>query len=342
MLGAAGAFLLGVLAIGITYMVLAPDLPEVDTLRDVRLQVPLRVYTADRKLMGIFGEKRRIPYPIEDIPEHLKQAFLAGEDARFYEHPGVDYQGITRAVWTLATTGEKSVGGSTITQQLARNFFLTFEKTFTRKIKEIFLAIRIERELGKDEILELYLNKIFLGYRAYGVGAAADVYYGKDLDDLTLAQSAMIAALPKAPSRINPISNPDRALERRNYVLGRMLELKYISREEYQAALDEPDLAFYHGATAEVSAPYVAEMVRARTLDLLGPDAYTGGFEVHTTIDSRLQQAAQEAVETGLLEYDRRHGYRGPEIQVDRTPDLPSGMRFSSPLRPSPGWRPGS
>ncbi|MDX1555387.1 MAG: transglycosylase domain-containing protein, partial [Xanthomonadales bacterium] len=205
----ASAFVLGVAAIGITYLVISPDLPDVETLRDVRLQVPLRVYTADGRLMGIFGEKRRIPFPIEDIPDPLKQAFLAGEDARFYQHPGVDYQGISRAVWTLATTGEKSVGGSTITQQLARNFFLTFEKTYTRKIKEIFLALKIEQQLEKDEILELYLNKIFLGYRAYGVGAAADVYYGKDLDDLTLAQSAMIAALPKAPSRINPISNPD-------------------------------------------------------------------------------------------------------------------------------------
>jgi len=315
------AFLVSAAAVGITYLVIAPDLPDVESIRDVELQVPLRVYTADGKLMGIFGEKRRIPVSIEDIPERLTQAFLAGEDARFYEHPGVDYQGISRAVWTVLTTGEKSVGGSTITQQLARNVFLTLEKTYTRKIKEIFLALKIERELDKDEILELYLNKIFLGYRAYGVGAAADVYYGKDLKQLSLAQTAMMAALPKAPSRINPISNPKRALERRDYVLGRMFELGYISREEYQTALAEPDMAFYHGATAEVSAPYVAEMVRARTLDLLGPEAYTGGFEVLTTIDSRLQLAAQEAVETGLLEYDQRHGYRGAEAQVDVGPE---------------------
>ena len=315
------AFLVSAAAVGITYLVIAPDLPDVEAIRDVELQVPLRVYTADGKLMGIFGEKRRIPVSIEDIPERLTQAFLAGEDARFYEHPGVDYQGISRAVWTVLTTGEKSVGGSTITQQLARNVFLTLEKTYTRKIKEIFLALKIERELDKDEILELYLNKIFLGYRAYGVGAAADVYYGKELKQLSLAQTAMVAALPKAPSRINPISNPQRALERRDYVLGRMFELGYINREEYQAALAEPDMAFYHGATAEVSAPYVAEMVRARTLDLLGPEAYTGGFEVLTTIDSRLQLAAQEAVETGLLEYDQRHGYRGAEAQVDVDPE---------------------
>lgn len=314
---AATAFLLAIATVGITYLVIAPDLPDVETIRDVELQVPLRVYTADGRLMGIFGEKRRIPVSVDEIPEQVKLAFLAGEDARFYEHPGVDYQGLFRAVWTLTTTGEKSVGGSTITQQLARNVFLSLEKTYSRKIKEIFLAIKIERELDKNEILELYLNKIFLGYRAYGIGAAGEVYYGKTLDELTLAQSAMLAALPKAPSRINPIANPERAIERRNYVLGRMRELGYVEEAEYQKALNEPDLAFYHGATAEVSAPYVAEMVRARVLDLLGPQAYTGGFEVITTIDSTMQIAAKEAVEAGLLEYDERHGYRGAEAQVD-------------------------
>lgn len=329
--------------LGITYLVVAPDLPDVETLRDVQLQVPLRVYTADGRLMGIFGEKRRIPVPIEEIPDRLRLAFLAGEDARFYEHPGVDYQGISRAVWTLLTTGEKSVGGSTITQQLARNFFLTTEKTFTRKIKEIFLALRIERELDKHEILELYLNKIFLGYRAYGVGAAADVYYGKNVEQLSLAQAAMIAALPKAPSRINPINDPDRALERRNYVLGRMLEQNYIGRAEYEAAINEPDLAFYHGATAEVSAPYVAEMVRARVLELLGPEAYTGGFEVVTTIESRLQVAAAEAVEAGLEEYDQRHGYRGAEAQVDIGTESGRGDWdvMLDPYKPIAGLMPG-
>jgi len=340
---ATSAFLVAAVAIGIAYLTVASDLPDVDTLRDARLQVPLRVYTADGKLMGIFGEKRRVPIPIDKVPEQLKQAFIAGEDARFYDHPGVDYQGISRAVWTLATTGEKSVGGSTITQQLARNFFLTSEKTYTRKIKEIFLALRIERELDKNEILELYLNKIFLGYRAYGVGAAADVYYGKELRNLSLAQKAMIAALPKAPSRINPISNPDRAMERRNYVLGRMLELEHITREEYQQALNEPDMAFYHGATAEVSAPYVAEMVRVRILDLLGPEAYTGGFEVITTIDSRMQRAAQDAVETGLLEYDHRHGYRGAEAQVDldASSSPPQWDEILKPFRAIAGMPPG-
>jgi penicillin-binding protein 1A len=335
--------ILGFSAIGITYLLVAPGLPEVETLRDVQLQVPLRVFSADGRLIGIFGEKRRIPISIDEIPDHLKNAFIAGEDARFYEHPGVDYQGISRAAWTLLTTGEKSIGGSTITQQLARNFFLTSEKTFTRKIKEIFLALRVERELGKDEILELYINKIFLGYRAYGAGAAADVYYGKPVGRLTLAQCAMIAALPKAPSRINPINAPQRALERRNYVLGRMLDLGYIDQADYAAALNEKDMAIYHGATAEISSPYVAEMVRARMIGMLGPEAYIGGYEVITTIDGRLQAAANEAVSTGLEEYDRRHGFRGAEAHVDLAED--SGVadwnEFLKPYRPVAGLVPG-
>ncbi|MDH4018422.1 MAG: transglycosylase domain-containing protein [Xanthomonadales bacterium] len=214
------AFILGMTTLLVTYLIVSKDLPDVETLRDVQLQTPLRVYTSDAKLISVFGEKRRIPVQIEEMPLYLTNAFIAGEDARFRVHPGVDYQGITRAVWTLITTGEKSVGGSTITQQLARNFFLTLEKTYTRKIKEIFLALKIEDKLSKDEILELYLNKILLGHRAYGVGAAADVYYGKPVNELSLAQCAMLAALPKAPSRINPITSPDRAMDRRNYVLG--------------------------------------------------------------------------------------------------------------------------
>jgi len=335
--------LLGTTVIGIAWLVYGRDLPEVETLRDVQLQVPLRVFTADRRLIGIFGEKRRIPVSIEETPACLKHAFIAGEDARFYEHPGVDYQGITRAAWSLITTGEKSIGGSTITQQLARNFFLTSEKTFTRKIKEIFLALRIERELEKDEILELYMNKIFLGYRAYGVGAAAEVYYGKPPGQLSLAQCAMIAALPKAPSRINPITSPERALERRDYVLSRMLELGYIDQDSFEQAIAEPDRAFYHGAIAEIPAPYVAEMVRAQALELLGTDAYEGGYEVITTIDSLLQIAANQAVANGLEEYDQRHGYRGPEAHVDLadrqgTADL---LGILTPYRPISGLEPG-
>ena len=309
--------LLAVSAISITYLILEPDLPDVETLRDVQLQVPLRVFSADGRLLGIFGEKRRIPVTIDEIPAQMANAFLACEDARFYEHPGVDYQGISRAAWSLLTTGEKTIGGSTITQQLARNFFLTSEKTFTRKFKEIFLALKIERQLDKDLILELYLNKIFLGYRAYGVGAAAEVYYGKSISKLSLAQCAMIAALPKAPSRINPIHDPARALERRNYVLNRMLDLGYIDESQHEAASKEQDRAFYHGAIAEISAPYVAEMVRVKALRLLGSKAYTGGYRVITTIDSQLQTAANLAVDKGLEEYDQRHGFRGPEAHID-------------------------
>jgi len=335
--------ILGISAIGITYLILAPDLPEVESLKDVRLQVPLRVFSEDGKLIGIFGEKRRIPVTVEEIPDTLKQAFLAGEDARFYEHPGVDYQGITRAAWSLLTTGEKTIGGSTITQQLARNFFLTSEKTFTRKIKEIFLALKIEGQLGKDEILELYLNKIFLGYRAYGVGAAAEVYYGRSTRQLSLAQSAMIAALPKAPSRINPITSPERALERRDYVLKRMLELDYIDESQYTAAIREPDRAYYHGAIAEISAPYVAEMVRVQALKLLGTEAYTGGYVVVTTINSRLQTAANLAISNGLEEYDQRHGFRGAEAHVDLANRVSTGdwAEILSPYRPVSGLEPG-
>jgi len=334
---------IGLIAIFTTYLVVSKDLPDVETLRDIQLQVPLRVYTSDSKLISVFGEKRRIPVQIEEMPDFLKGAFIAGEDARFRVHPGVDYQGISRAVWTLLTTGEKSVGGSTITQQLARNFFLTLEKTFTRKIKEIFLALKIERELSKDEILELYLNKILLGHRAYGVGAAADVYYGKPVNELSLAQCAMLAALPKAPSRINPITSPERAMNRRDYVLGRMLELELINETEYQQAKSEKNTAFYHGATTEVSAPYLAEMVRKEMLARFGESAYTGGYEVYTTINSSFQATANQAVIDGLEEYDRRHGYRGAEAHfaLEENTTTNAWEEILRPYRPVAGLAPG-
>ena len=333
----------GAAAVGIAYLIFEPDLPDVEALHDVQMQVPLRVFSRDGKLLGVFGEKRRIPVSVDEIPACLKQAFIAGEDARFYEHFGLDYQGISRAVWSLATTGEKTIGGSTITQQLARNFFLSNEKTFTRKIKEAFLALKIERELEKDKILELYMNKIFLGHRAYGVGAAAEVYYGRSPEQLSLAQCAMIAALPKAPSRINPITSPERAMERRNYVLGRMLELGFIDQAEHDRAVRETDRAFYHGAIAEISAPYVAEMVRVQSLRMLGSKAYTGGYQVVTTIDSRLQSAANLAVSNGLEEYDQRHGYRGAEGHVDLTGKASNDdwLDVLSPYRPVSGLEPG-
>lgn len=320
------AALAGALALGGLYLAVAPTLPDVDMLRDVRLQVPLRIYTRNGELMEVFGEKRRSPVAIEDIPACVRQAFLAGEDARFYEHPGFDYQGIARAVWHLVKTGgDKGPGGSTITQQLARDFgFVSRRKLYVRKLKEIFLAMKIERELSKDEILELYLNKIYLGNRAYGVAAAAQGYYGKRLDQLTVAECAMLASLPKAPSRINPINNPPRALERRNYVLGRMRELAFIDAPTYEAALAEADYAFPHEPEVEISAPYAAEMARQAVVTMFGDDAYTGGFEVHTTFDGALQRAAAAAVRSGLQAYDRRHGYRGPagrhELAEDATP----------------------
>lgn len=308
---------LGAAGLGIAYYHFSRDLPDVAGLRDVRFQVPLRVYTREGDLIGTFGEQRRRPLALEVMPQSLIQAFLAGEDARFYEHPGVDWQGISRAAINLIRTGDRSIGGSTITQQLARNLFLGSEKTYVRKAREALLSLRIEEALDKDEILELYLNKIFLGNRAYGVGAAAEVYYGKTPGQLTLAESAMIAALPKAPSRINPIDQPERALERRNYVLGRMLELGMIDAETHQTAVAAPDRAYYHGPILAINAPYVAELARAEMVQRFGQEAYEAGLRVFTTISSPLQQAANEAVRQGLLAYDLRHGYRGPEAQVE-------------------------
>lgn len=294
-----------------------PQLPSAESLREVQLQTPLRVYTADSRLIAEFGEKRRKPIAIDDVPLRVKQAFIASEDDRFYEHPGVDWMAIARAAIELAQTREKKQGGSTITMQVARNFFLSPEKTYERKLKEIVLAVVIERELTKDEILELYLNKIFLGHRAYGVGAAAQVYYGRTLDELELEQVAMIAGLPKAPSRTNPISNPQAARERRAYVLGRMLKLGMITAEEHAVAVAAPITARRHGQDVEASAPHVAEMVRDYMLERFGEAAYTSGFRVVTTIRSDLQAAAEGAVRTALSDYDRRHGYRGPEAQVE-------------------------
>ena len=316
--------LVAAIGAGGAYWYLEPKLPSAETLRDVRLQVPLRVYTRDDQLMAEFGEKRRTPLRLHEVPEQLIQAFLAGEDDRYFEHPGVDWQGLTRAVLYLVRTGEKGPGGSTITMQVARNFFLTREKTYIRKLNEILLALKIEREFSKEEILELYVNKIFLGQRAYGVGAAAQVYYGHPVTELTLPQLAMIAGLPKAPSRFNPIADPEQAVVRRNYVLRRMLELRYIDQDEHDAACDAPVTAKVHGLAVEVEAPYVAEMVRAHMEETYGEDAYTGGYKVWTTIDGRLQHAASAALRQTLLEYDARHGFRKPERRVATGSDAPS------------------
>ncbi|MDH5426154.1 MAG: penicillin-binding protein 1A [Gammaproteobacteria bacterium] len=310
---------LGLLSVLGTYLYIAPTLPSIDGLSDVKLQVPLRIYSQDGALLGEFGEKRRSPKEIEDIPLQLRQAFLAAEDDRFYEHPGIDYQGILRAVAQLILTGERGQGGSTITMQLARNFYLSPEKTYIRKIKELFLSLKIENELTKDQILELYLNKIYLGNRAYGVAAAAQVYYGKQLADLDLAQITMIAGLPKAPSRYNPIINPDRAIIRRNYVLKRMVKLAYIDEADMRWARVQPVTAGLHQSPIDVYAPYVAEMVRAEVLKQYGDDAYTSGLKVITTVDSRLQTVANNALVKALVDYDMRHGYRGVEGHYDIT-----------------------
>lgn len=304
------------------YLYLAPQLPSSESLRDVHLQVPLRVYTHDAKLIGEFGEKRRMPLEFRQVPTSLVHAVLAAEDDRFYQHAGVDYQGLLRAAFTLVRTGEMRQGGSTITMQVARNYFLSSEKTFLRKLKEILLALRIEGEFSKDEILTLYLNKIYCGNRAYGIAAAAQFYYGKDVDRLSVAQMAMIAGLPKAPSKYNPVANLERATERRDYVLDRMHQLGYLNDVDYKAALAEPETAQRHALEIEVEAPHVAEMVRAEMVNRYGEDAYTGGYKVYTTLDTRLQPAANRALRAGLLEYDKRHGYRGPERHIELTPLL--------------------
>ncbi len=308
---------LGVGTLGVLYWLVAPSLPSVQALRDVRLQVPLSVHASDGKLIALFGETRRTPVDIEDVPVGVKNAFIAVEDARFYEHPGVDWRGVARAIWLLASTdADRVAGGSTITQQVARAFFLSTEYSFTRKFAEMLLALKMERELSKDEILELYLNKIFFGNRAYGVVAAAEFYFGKQLDELSLAEAAMLASIPKFPSSGNPITNPDRAMLRRNYVLDRMHEVGFISADELKLAQAEPARAHPHEPPIELEAPYVAEMVRQATVDRYGAEAFTGGYRVYTTLDSKAQEAATLAIRDALLDYDRRHGWRGAEANV--------------------------
>lgn len=295
------------------YLYLSPTLPSVDSLRSIQLQIPLRVYSSDGKLIAEFGEMRRAPIRFADIPPEFIQALLAAEDDNFANHYGVDLTSLVRAATQLLKSGHIQSGGSTITMQVAKNYFLTSERSFSRKINEILLALQIERELSKDEILELYVNKIYLGNRAYGIEAAAQVYYGKSIRDVSLAQMAMIAGLPKAPSRFNPLVNPARSKERRDWILGRMLKLGRIDQARYDQAIAEPIDASYHVPTPEVNAPYVAEMARAEMVGRFGSEAYTEGFRVTTTVPSDLQEAANNALRGGLMEYDQRHGYRGPE-----------------------------
>ncbi len=311
-----GVFL-SVIGLVSLYYFLAPKLPEISELKQTPLQVPLRIFSAENLLIAEYGDKRRIPIEYNDVPQQLIHAFLASEDDRFFEHPGVDYQGLLRAAYSLATTGQKAQGGSTITMQVARNFYLSNEKTYLRKINEIILSLQIEQSLTKEEILTLYLNKIYLGNRAYGVAAASIVYYGRPLNELTLAEFAMIAGLPKAPSRYNPLANPERALIRRNYVLRRMWEVGFISEQDYLTASEAPITSSYHSREVEVYAPFVAEMVRTQLIEMFGEDAYRMGLNVYTTIRGTHQKAANYALQKALLDYDHRHGYRGPLKHID-------------------------
>ncbi|MEE7559015.1 peptidase, partial [Xanthomonas sp. Kuri4-2] len=311
--------LVGGLAAAGVYYAVSSKLPDVQSLRQVELQEPMYVYASDGRLMAVYGETRRYPIRMKDVPERLKQAFLATEDARFYEHGGVDYKGIGRAVWLLATTDAKRVpGGSTITQQVARQFFLSSEYSYTRKLAEILLARKIESELSKDEIFELYLNKSFFGNRAYGVGAAAEYYYGKKLNELSLDEMASLAGIPKFPSSGNPISNPERARERRDYyVLQRMAELGFIGQAEADAAKAVPMHASPHEPPVQVYAPYVAELVRQEMIARYGGEVLNKGYHVTTTIDASLQVGADLAVRDGLMLYDHRHGWHGVEQHFD-------------------------
>ena len=299
------------------YRQLVAQLPDIESLSEVRYQIPMSIYSKEGLLMAQYGEKKRSPVSYADVPKPIIQAFLAAEDNRFFDHPGIDYQGLLRASFTFLRTGEKKQGGSTITMQVARNFFLSSEKTFFRKINEILLAIKIESKLPKERILELYLNKIYFGHHAYGVVAAAQVYYGKSITQLGLDEIAMIAGLPKAPSAFNPIVNPTRALERRDYVLRRMATLGFIDEAAFRSALAQPVTATLHETPMQMDAPYFVEMVRDEMYSQFGEAAYTNGYRVHTTLDSHLQGLAEHAVRDGLHHYDERHGYKGTKQKID-------------------------
>ncbi len=294
-----------------------PNLPSLEILTDYRPKVPLRIYTADGALIGEFGEERRAVVKLDAVPKLMRQAILAAEDDRFYQHGGVDYLGVARAAFANLSSGGAREGASTITMQVARNFFLSREKTLTRKFSEVLLAFKIEHFLGKDQILELYINQIYLGQRAYGFATAAQAYFGKPLNQLNVAEFAMLAGLPKAPSRYNPVANPKRAKLRQQYVLRRMHSLRHITDAEYQAALRFP-LAIRHDSQfSEVKADHVAEMVRQALFDQYRETIYGSGLKVYTTIRRADQEAANEALRRGVLDYDRRHGYRGPEGYID-------------------------
>ncbi len=296
---------------GLAYIYLEINLPDVETLKDIHFQEPLRIYSADGKLIEEFGSTRRIPIEISEVPKILINAILATEDQRFFEHPGIDLPGLIRATINMIKTGEKRQGASTITMQVARNFFLTRKKTYARKIKEILLAIKIDKELSKEKILELYLNKIYFGQGAYGVAAAAKTYYNKELKDLSTAQHAMLAGLPQAPSRINPVANPKAALKRRKHVLNRMLDENVITKQEYLYTIQQPVTAKFYNRQIEVHAPHAAELIRKILYKQFGDDLYYSGYKIHSTIKQDKQYFANLSLKNSLDNYDRRHGYRG-------------------------------
>ncbi len=312
------AALLALLGVAALFYTFEGGLPDVDALMEVKLEEPLRIYTANGSLMAEYGVQRRRAVAYEDIPPDLMNAFLAAEDSRFYEHRGIDVIGLARAAYAVARAGEATQGGSTITMQVARNFFLTPDKTIERKLTEILLAMRMESTLSKPKIMELYLNKIFFGNRAYGISAAAEFYYSKTLDELTLAEMAMLAGLPKAPSASNPLADPERARERRDWILDRMLELGYIDQVDHDMAWVSPMTATAYVAPIEFRAGYAAERARQEMVDRFGVDkAYELGLKVTTTIDEKLQTESDRALRRGLMAYNRRHGYHGPEDHLD-------------------------
>lgn len=305
-------FMMALAVVVIVVMLLVPGLPDIETIKTVQLKVPLRIYSSDGLLLGEYGDQRRIPIKIADTPPALIAAVLAAEDDRYYQHAGVDYRGVLRAMYTNFVSGSRAQGASTITMQVARNFYLTKERTYLRKAREALLALRLEQYLSKDEILELYLNKIFLGHRAYGFGAAANVYYGKPLGELDIPQYAMLAALPKAPSSVNPLSNPKDAKTRRDYILSRMRDLGFLSMTEYSEYVESSLTAELHISEVELKAPYVAEQIRREMFDRFGEAAYEDGYSVYSTIISTNQLSASQSLREGLIQYDRRHGFRGP------------------------------
>lgn len=311
------SFALIAIAFSGAYLYLAPTLPDAESLTEIKLQIPLRIYSADGKLLGEFGDKKRTPVKIKNVPPLFIDAFLAAEDDRFYQHKGYSLRGLGRALLQAISGSSEQTGGSTITQQVVKNYLLTSERSIIRKLRELFLSVQIERFLSKDEILELYLNKIFLGHQSYGIAAAAFVYYGKTIDELSLAEMAVIASLPKAPSSINPISNPKEAENRRNWVLHRMLNLNFIDEAQYKTALKTPIAATKHNVSAELEASYAAEMARQEMVKRFGEGAYTDNYTVYTTINSALQDTAQKTVRKGLEDYDKRHGYRKPESHLN-------------------------